>query len=169
MKETASTIDRSNKTARGPVGAYEERMLALEEALRETHDLYRGALADFDNYRKRMAQQKTAVEKSAKKAILLPLLEVTDSIERAFAHKAANGESCEKWIQGIYLQLLDILKRNRVDQIQTVGQGFDPRYHDAVEMISTDNRLSGSISKEFRKGYLMDGELLRPARVQVVE
>ena len=96
-------------------------------------------------------------------------MEEKENMERAFASKTARHESIEKWIHGVYSQLLDILKTNRVDEFWTVGQRFDPRYHEAVEMLASDRQPSGTVSKEYKKGYLLDGQLLRPARVQVIE
>ena len=139
----------------------------LEEQVKEKENLYLRALADFDNYRKRVEREKEKSGKQIRKALLLDFLEIVDNLERGIDYEGEDIGSLKAGVRAIYEQLLETLKKNGVVSLESLGKKFDPRFHEAVGSIETEKVSSGTVSLELRKGYLMEDELLRPSRVQV--
>jgi len=147
----------------------DDHLTDLEKAIREKEDLYLRALADLDNYRKRVAREIKEVERTTKKALLIELLEVVDNLERAIDTKGKHVLSVKEGVRAIHRQVLDILKRYGVVQLESLGKGFDPHYHEAAGTIESKAFPSGTVGVELRKGYLMGEDLLRPSRVLIVK
>jgi len=147
----------------------DDRLIDLEKALREKEDLYLRALADLDNYRKRVDREMKEVERRTKKALLLDLLEVVDNLERAIGTEGKHVLSVKEGVRAIHRQVLDILKRYGVVQFKSLGKKFDPHYHEAAGIMESDGIPSGMVGLELRKGYLMGEDLLRPSRVLIVK
>jgi len=136
--------------------------LKLEiENLRKQADEYlngwKRAKADYLNLKKEMEAQNKEIREWLSKIFLLPLLDIMDSFDRAGILDAG--------IEGIKKQFEDFLKANGVEAIKVVGEKFDPLKHEAIE--SVEGGESGRIVEEARKGYLINGEVLRPAKVKV--
>jgi molecular chaperone GrpE len=150
-------------------GTSDDRLRDLEKKVREKEDLYLRALADLDNYRKRMDREIKEADRATKKSILLDLLEVVDNLERAIDSEGKDPVSVKEGVRAIYRQLLGLLKRHGAVQVESLGKEFDPRYHEAVGMIESEDFPSGAVGVELSKGYRMGEDLLRPARVLVVK
>lgn len=138
---------------------------ALQEAA-ENRDKYLRALAETENARKRTERLCEERIWQQKKRLLTRLLEVGDQLEDALQY----GQSEDPVSAGIritYEHLQRILKEEGVEEVESVGAAFDPSVHEAVEL--ADGRQAGpnEVTFEYRKGYLLGGRLLRPARVQV--
>jgi molecular chaperone GrpE len=150
----------------------------IQDELDRERELRLRAIADFDNYRKRVERDRGAAERSGKRAILLALLEVMDDFDRAIEHidqsPGAPGAVAEG-LRAIHKRLADALKAQGVTPIESVGQQFDPMRHEAVGAIEAGVCKSGialepgAVTDETRRGYLWDGELLRPASVHVAK
>jgi len=147
----------------------DELRSSLEEELRRKEDLYLRALADLDNYRKRAEREKEAAETRTKKALLLEFLEVVDTLELAMQHEPEEPSPLAEGIRAIHQQLLEILRRNGAHAFDPVGSPFDPNYHEAVGTMESEFFPPGVVGLELRKGYVLNDELLRPSRVQVVK
>lgn len=137
------------------IGAYLEQIKRLQ--------------ADFENWRKRVEQDKMFLVESASSVLIEKLLPVLDSFERALqAFTKSKGDSAFKeGMNLIYRQLLDLLKEEGMAPIETRGSLFDPSLHEAY---STEEREAGEdhqVIEEARKGYLFKGKVLRPALVKV--
>jgi molecular chaperone GrpE len=153
----------------------------LNELERE-RELRLRTMADFDNYRKRVERDRGTAERSGKRAVLLALLEVMDDFDRAIEHvnrssgqsSAASGAVVEG-LRAIHKRLADALKAQGVTPLESVGQQFDPTRHEAVGAIEAGVSKSGivlepgAVTDETRRGYLWDGEVLRPASVHVAK
>jgi len=147
---------------------------ALESKVAELEDQRLRALADFDNYRKRMARQFDEVVRSANDRLLTELLEVADNFERAIAHTNDQGEvdtarlaALKQGTELIYGQLRGLLDRYDVKPLESIGHRFDPRYHEALAQIESDQYNDGIVAAEINKGYLIGERVLRHARVAV--
>lgn len=146
----------------------------LEELERE-RELRLRAMADFDNYRKRVERDQGTAERSGKRAILLALLEVMDDFDRAIEHVNQAPGAVVEGVRAIHKRLTDALKAQGVTPIESVGQQFDPTRHEAVGAIEAGACKSGvvlepgAVTDETRRGYLWDGEVLRPASVHVAK
>ncbi len=118
---------------------------------------WKRARADYLNLKKEMEAQDREVREWLSKIFLLPLLDIMDSFDRAGILDAG--------IEGIKKQFKNFLKAQGVEAMEVIGEKFDPLIHEAIE--SVDGGESGRIIEEVRRGYLVNGEVLRPAKVKV--
>jgi molecular chaperone GrpE len=125
-------------------------------------------LAEFDNYRRRVRRERARAEEAGKRDILLALLDVMDDFDRALAHVGESPGAVADGLRLIHQRLSRVLEANSVTSFQSVGERFDPTLHEAMSVIESDEYESGTVYEEDRRGYLWNGELLRPARVIVV-
>jgi len=123
--------------------------------------------AEFDNARKRAVREQQDFREFAAADVIKSFLPTLDSFERAL--KAGNADSSEfrNGIELIYRQFQDALQKIGVQPIATVGQAFDPRIHEAVEMVDTRDVPDHHVLDELQRGYKYKDRLLRPAMVRV--
>jgi molecular chaperone GrpE len=143
------------------------------EALKQERDgLYDRLLrkqAEFDNYKKRMDREKSEFMQFASADLIKELLNALDSFELALKN-AATKPDAQNMLRGfelIYKQLQDTLTRFGLKPIEAKGKTFDPNFHQAVSTQATNEIDENTVIEEMRKGYLLNGRLLRPAMVSV--
>lgn len=148
----------------------QDELEAIRQEAAEYKDKYLRAAAEVENTRKRLERQYANQAEEEKKRLLRAFLTVADNLERALAYAdcspAAQEESLRDGVQLTYQELQRLLSREGVEPMQTIGQPFDPYYHEAVARVVGDHDEE-IVIKERQKGYLYHGELLRPARVEV--
>jgi molecular chaperone GrpE len=141
----------------------------LEDVKRERDEyleLARRTKADFENYRKRAAKDAEAAELRGKATLARELVPVLDNLERALR---AGGEESELG-RGVALVRADLeatLKRAGVEAYDPLGERFDPAWHEALSSRPADDEESGVVIETLERGYRLDGQVLRPARVVV--
>ena len=129
--------------------------------------------AEFDNARKRATREQQEFREFAAADVIKSILPVLDSFERAL--KAAAGDSnsnsndLRSGLELIYRQFQDALQKLGVQPIESVGKPFDPRVHEAIEMVDTSEAEDHQVLDEFQRGYHYKGRLLRPAMVRVAK
>jgi len=144
----------------------------LEECLKQKEDYLAGwqrARADFLNYKKEEMERITAlIAYSGEELILkmLPILDNFELIEKKLPEELKKDENVKGVLQ-LKNQIVDFLKNQGVEEIKSVGQKFDPNLHEAVEI--KEGGESETIIEEVQKGYVINGRLLRPAKVKVVK
>lgn len=123
--------------------------------------------AEFDNARKRAAREQQEFREFAAADVIKMILPILDSFERAL--KTASGESGDfrSGIELIYRQFQDALQKMGVQAIPAIGQVFDPRVHEAIEMVDTTEVEDHHVLDELQRGYKYKDRLLRPAMVRV--
>jgi molecular chaperone GrpE len=119
--------------------------------------------ADFENYKRRTARHFEEIGEFAKSELLKKILPIVDDFEKALSFE--NNPYAEG-MQMIYRQLVDFLKKEGVEKMETVGKEFDPNLHEAVSWVESEDK-DGIIVEEMQAGYTYKGKLLRPARVKV--
>lgn len=140
----------------------------LKADLRREHDMYLRALADFDNYRRRVERDRAKTAASGKRDLILPLLEVLDGFDRALPYLSAAPPAVAEGVQAIHRRLLDLLEAQEVTPLKTVGEQFDPALHEAIGAVESNNHHpAGTVVDDVQRGYRLGYELLRPARVRV--
>jgi len=150
-----------------------ERLLTVSEVksllddLEHERELRVRALADFDNYRKRVERERGSAAQSGKRAIILALLEVMDDFDRAIEHADKSSDAVVEGLRAIHKRLAGVIKAQGITPLESVGQQFDPALHEAVGVIEANDGKPGTVIDEVSRGYLWNGELLRPARVRV--
>ena len=144
------------------------RITELEQKIGELTAGWQRTQADFVNYKKQASEDKVKYCRSANGNLVYDLLPVLDNFQLAAKHTPANLEN-DNWAQGIKQiekQFEDILGQEGLERIETVGQTFNPGFHEAVEHLESD-KPEDEIVEEVLSGYKFDGEVIRPAKVKV--
>jgi molecular chaperone GrpE len=144
----------------------------LQKLRAERDDLYDRLArlqAEFDNYRKRAAKENADYRDFAVADAARTLLPVIDSFSLALKNASARPEDLRKGVELIHKQLQDVLQKLNVERIPAQGEPFDPRVHDAIEMVESDAAPDHHVLEELQPGYRIKGRLLRPAMVKVAK
>jgi molecular chaperone GrpE len=133
------------------------------------------AKADFENYRKRAARDASQAERRGKASLARELLPAIDNLERAGrsageGEQTADGDSLLRGVALIHSELQSTLARAGVEAYDPVGDRFDPAAHEAISTKPAENGVdAGTVVETLERGYRIDGQVLRPARVIVSE
>ena len=125
--------------------------------------------AEFENYKKRMARERSEFMKFANEALILGFLPVLDNLERAIGI-ARSGTDAHGVAEGldIILRLFHTtLEKAGVKAIEAVGHEFDPNLHQAVAQVESADGRDNVVVEEIQRGYLLEGRLLRPSMVKI--
>jgi len=141
----------------------------LDEALAEQKNQFLRLSADFSNYKKRVEKEKLDSMKYANEKLIIELLGVVDNLERAIAHseESTKEESLLSGIKMVHKSLMDSLKKQGLEAIETEGQPFDHFLHHAVMTEPSDEVEMDTITQEFQKGYTLNSKVIRPSMVKV--
>lgn len=125
--------------------------------------------ADFDNYRKRTQKEKEDLAQYAATRVVEAMLPIVDNFERAIT-SAQTSQDFEAFAQGvemIYRQVYSLLEKEGLKPIEAVGQPFDPKVHDAIVQMDSDEYPENTVIEELQKGYYLKDKVLRPSMVKV--
>ena len=133
---------------------------------------YMRLMAEFQNFKRRSAKEKTDIHAFANERIVNDLLPVLDNFERALGGEAEASENEElknyaKGMQLIFEQLKAALEKAGVKEIAALGEDFDPNVHNAVMTEQTEEYEDGKVSKVMQKGYKLNDKVVRPSMVAV--
>ena len=121
--------------------------------------------ADFENYKKRTEKENVALRESSKADMLGKILPIVDELEIAFSHmESTSDKDFKHGMELIYSKLSDLLKKEGVHEMKALGEAFDPYRHDAIRQGDGEE---GKILEIVQKGYLLNGKILRHAKVVV--
>lgn len=118
--------------------------------------------ADFANYKKRMLREQTEIASRASRSLIERLLPVLDNFELAIAHGETGGG-----IDLVFKELMDVLRADGLEPLESDGKPFDPTLHEAVEIHDEESVDEQTVTKTYRRGYALKGRLIRPAMVVV--
>ena len=128
-------------------------------------------LADYDNFKRRAALDKEALQKYQSQSVFTNLIPVMDNFSRALTVEAKTDEA-RTMMEGmdmIYRSLVDALKSEGLVEIEAVDQEFDPNFHQAIMTDNDEDKPSGVVLEELQKGYILKDRVLRPSMVKVNE
>ncbi len=158
--ETAPEVDAAAEleNLKAELGAKDDRIIRLQ--------------ADFDNFRKRTAREKSELADVIEQAFLKDLLPLLDNLSRA-TQAAENAEQADvdtlrKGIEMIRQETVAVMGKHGLEPIDTQGKPFDPNYHQAVGTVKDESKPDGTIAAELQRGYIARGRVIRPSMVQVV-
>jgi len=160
--------NEENKAEKPCPDAVIETMESLQQKVNEWQDKYMRLFADFENFKKRMRQEKFDLLQTAGSDLILELLPVIDDFERGFASMEAVTEidAVKQGYELIYQKLLGILKQKGLEPMDALNQPFDTDFHEAITMIESPD-MKGKVVDVIQKGYSMRGKVLRYAKVVV--
>ena len=125
--------------------------------------------ADFDNFRKRTAREKSDLAAVIEQAFLKDLLPLLDNLNRAsVSMENADVETLRKGIEMIKQETVAVMGKHGLEPIDTLNKLFDPNFHQAVGTVKDETQEDGFIAAELQRGYIARGRVLRPSMVQVV-
>ena len=154
-----------------------DRLQQLEQelhSLKQEHETlqsqYMRIAADFDNFRKRQSRDQEDIRQQLVCSTLSEILPVVDNFERARQQLNPEGDEAQalhRSYQGLYKQLVDVLKQQGVARMEVVGQLFDPTLHEAVLREESTEQPEDVVIEELQRGYHLNGKVLRHALVKV--
>ncbi len=148
----------------------EARLEQLEKEHETLRTQYMRIAADFDNFRKRQTRDQDDLRLQLTCNTLSEILPVVDNFERARQQLDPQGEEAQalhRSYQGLYKQLVDVLKQLGVAPMRVVGQSFDPTLHEAVLREPSNDQPEDIVVEELQRGYHLNGRVLRHALVKV--
>lgn len=138
----------------------------LKATLAEQNDKYLRLMAEYDNYRKRTAQEKISIYPEATAKAVETFLPLADNFERAL-NADTTDEAYKAGVKMIYNQLIDTFKKLGVEIIDRTGEEFDPQVENAVSQIIDENLGDNIVAQTLQKGYKLGDKIIRPAMVIV--
>lgn len=162
----ASEADVEEPTVESLQAELEAQRQKAEEHLNHLQRLQ----AEFNNYRRRMAQEKLRAAGRGKEELLSSLLPVLNNLRLALQHADQDPELVRQGVQMIWQQCEEFLRSQGVEPIPTVGQPFDPMKHEALSIApATEKTPPNTVVAEINAGYMLNGQLLRAAQVVVAQ
>ncbi|WP_207708819.1 nucleotide exchange factor GrpE [Heliobacterium mobile] len=153
------------------VAKTQEELEKTKKELQDAENRYLRLQADFDNFKRRTRQEKEELGTYANEQLIKKLLPVLDNFQRALdAMRKAGAENILSGAEMIQRQLIDILAKEGLEAMSSVGTDFDPTRHDAVMYGEADGEFAdGIVMEEMQKGYLLKEKVIRPAMVKVAK
>ena len=171
-KKSEPELSKEEPLKDRPVTIKESEYHKLATEAAEYKDKYMRLFAEFDNARKRMEREKGEFVKYANEGLIAQFLEILDDLERSVEAAKANHQDYTAFLKGIELvmaHLYEMLKKNNVKPMESVGKTFDPHCHEALMQSETDQFKDGTIMEEFQKGYTYGDRVVRTAKVKVAK
>ena len=155
---------------RAEIESVKNELRKAKESSESSLNKVRYLMADFDNYRKQMEKQLASKAESIKAELLLRFLNIRDDYLRALS--VARQSKSEQVVvieglEGIMKNIDSLLASEGVREIEAVGTPFDPNVHDAIAYSARDDLAENTVTAEIRKGYMLNGRVLRPSLVEI--
>ena len=169
--ETSAEVKEENKEAQEKEDIKTQEKDELQEKYDDLNNKYIRLAADFDNFRKRTIQEKDELSKYATSEVLKKLTTVLDTFDRAQEHlkEIDNPKTVKESYELAFKQLIDTLKKIGMEEIEALGQDFDPNLHEAITQIQTDEFEPDTVAVVAQKGYKYADKIIRPALVGVAK
>lgn len=168
--EEERELSREEKKAARKKLKADKKQDVLKEKIDELEDKIKRQMAEFDNFRKRTEKEKTAMFETGAKSVIEKILPVVDNFERGLATVSDEDKNTPfaEGMEMIYKQLMTELEKMEVKPIPSIGEEFNPDFHNAVMQVESDEYESGVIAQELQKGYTYRDSVVRHSMVAVV-
>lgn len=124
--------------------------------------------AEMENMKRRHEKDRENLLKFGNERILSSLVSVLDDLDRSLEH-ADKGDELLVGLEMVRKNFFEVLEKNGLETVESIGKDFDPNFHEAMAQQPAEGKKDGEIITEFQKGYVLNGRLLRPAKVIVVK
>ena len=154
------------------IAVLETEVEQLQQQLAEAKDQVLRAVAEAQNSRRRAEREVENAHKYALEKFAGALLPVADNLERALENADSGNEAVKPLAEGVeltYRSFLDVLARFQVEQVNPLGEPFDPQFHEAVSAVPSPDAEPNTVLHVMQKGYTLSGRLLRAAMVVVAK
>lgn len=179
MTEENIYLEENNQTEKEgedetQIGRFKKLKNKLKKCQQEKQEYLDGwqrAKADLINYRRRQEEQMKEWQKLINQGLICELLPVLDSLEAGISNyelRITNNKEKDSDLENIKKQLWEILKKHGLEEIKSLGQKFNPEFHETVESVESDKE-EGTIVEEVQKGYTLNGKVIRVAKVKVTK
>ncbi len=167
--ESATEKDASVEEEPKKEGFFKKKKDKKDEQIEELNDRVVRQMAEFENFRKRTEKEKSMMFDMGAKTIIEKILPVVDNFERGFTtvEEADKDDAFVQGMQQVYKQLMTELEAVGVTPIESVGQEFNPDFHNAVMQVESEEYESGIVAQEFMKGYMYKDTVVRHSMVGV--
>ena len=153
-RKTKKELEAENEQLRSTINS-------LENERNELKDLAMRLQADFDNYRKRISRENEEKEKYGCERLMVRVLDVLDTLDRAIAHEKGDFRT---GLEMIKAQMEAVLAEFGAEPIESTGKEFNPAFHEAI---ATGEGDEGVILEEFQRGYMLYDRVIRHSKVKV--
>ena len=170
LQKEKGTLEKERKQWASERDSLAAEKAALEGQAKEFKDKWLRSAAEFENYRKRTAKEWELLKQQSRTEVILEVLNSLDDFERAFAVVEPGDES--DFVRGIRLihdNLVRVLQKMGVEEVDALHQPFDPTRHMAIGQIETNEVASNLVAQVITKGYILNGTVIRPAHVIVAK
>lgn len=164
--ENSAKKDSAVEALKRELDETKKKLKETEAALAKQKDVFLRTAAEYDNYRKRTAREKQSVYSDATADAVKEILGVEDNLERALAQENCSAEDLRKGVEMTQKQMQDTLKKLGVSEMEAEGKQFDPLLHNAVSHVEDKKYGENVVVKVLRKGYVLNGKVVRHAIVQ---
>ncbi len=166
-EEKAEDKNKKKKSAKEKTAELSEKLSALQTELDDFKDQHLRVLAEYDNFRKRTLNEKTAIYNNAVSDTVQTILPIADNIERALSLENSSAEDLRKGVEMIDAEIKQAFEKLGLEPIGEPGEPFDPNRHNAVAHIEDENLGENVVSAVYQKGYKLGDRIVRHAMVQV--
>jgi molecular chaperone GrpE len=171
MEEEEKKEEEEVEALKAELESVKSELRKARESSESSLNKMRYLMADFDNYRKQMEKQLASKAESIKAELLLKFLNIRDDYLRALLvarqSKSEQGVVVIEGLEGILKNIDLLLASEGVREIEAVGTPFDPNVHDAIAYSARDDLAENTVTSEIRKGYMLNGRVLRPSLVEI--
>ena len=170
LEETTVQEEQTEETAESVEETADERdekIKALEEEANVQKDKYLRLVAEYDNYRKRTANEKLSIYDDATAKAVTELLPVADSVRMAIENLGDTNPEVLKGVELIQNQLTKSFEKLKVEAYGKIGDAFDPNLHNAISKIESDELGENTLAQVFQTGYKIGDKVIRHAMVVV--
>lgn len=170
VKKEAGSAETSETPEEDDAPEAEKAEEKAEEKADDGNEKYVRLMAEFQNYKKRVAKEKNDIREYATEKLVMELLPVLDNFERALAASAEDDPAgYAKGMELIFTQMVTELQKSGLAEVEAEGQDFDPTKHNAVMTEENEELESGKVSKVLQKGYALNDKVIRPSMVAVTK
>jgi len=169
MEESVNAPGEDKTADADPVTLSRKEYEALLAEAARSREQYLLAVADFENFRKRVEREREDIVCFANERLIHEILPILDNLERALSMELdkAGADSILEGVRMVNTQLHSVLGACGLKQMEAVGGPFDPKQHEAVGVLPSAHHEEGTVVSELQKGYSLKGKILRPSMVHV--
>ena len=169
QREDDELVEEDNEVLRNELQSVRDELRKTKESAEGSLNKLKYLMADFDNYRKQMDRQAASKTEVIKAELLLKFLNIRDDYLRALsvARQSKSEPVVIEGLEGIMKNIDSLIASEGVREIETVGTPFDPNVHDAIAYSARDDVVDNTVTSEIRKGYMLNGKVLRPSLVEI--